>query len=113
MNTTNIGQTIRDRRESRGLKVYELAILVCVDPVYITQIELHNKLPSLRLFTNIYYALDFEKDFFIQYLNTKYPELFTTLARINNSTVDDVKEMPIWPLFCENYLKHTLKEEKQ
>ncbi len=42
----NLGTAIRKRREYVNLKVYELERKAGVNPVYITQIEKHDKLPS-------------------------------------------------------------------
>ena len=49
----DLGTIIRKRRLELGLKVFELAKLVEVDPVYISQIEKHNKLPAPALFEKI------------------------------------------------------------
>ena len=61
----NLGQNIRDKRLALGLKVYELAQKVEVNPVYITQIEKHGKLPSPSIIERIEHALQIE-------LKTKY-----------------------------------------
>lgn len=73
-----MGEEIRRRRERLKLKVYELARKVDVDPVYITQIELHNKLPSPSVFIKILLALELEgkdaRDLYDQYKEEKFPE---------------------------------------
>jgi transcriptional regulator with XRE-family HTH domain len=48
-----IGELLRSNRQKKGLKVYELAKLVKVNPVYITQIEKNYKLPSVERFIKI------------------------------------------------------------
>ena len=69
-----LGQKIRKRRQELNLKVYELATKVGVNPVYITQIEKHNKLPSLPVITNIQNVLGITglTEF---YLRKKFPDL--------------------------------------
>jgi len=42
-----MGETIRFYRKKNKLKCFELAEKISVNPVYITQIEKHNKLPSV------------------------------------------------------------------
>lgn len=69
----NVGELIREKRKQLEMKVYELAKKVGVDPVYITQIEKHNKLPSLEVFNRICKIIDL--DCKSQYLAQKYPEL--------------------------------------
>ena len=53
----NFGAAIRRLREDQGLKVYELAEKIQVHPVYITQIEKHNKPPSIFVMKKISDAL--------------------------------------------------------
>ncbi|MFC1674608.1 helix-turn-helix domain-containing protein [Candidatus Omnitrophota bacterium] len=55
-----IGQLLRSNRQRKGLKVYELAKLVKVNPVYITQIEKGYKLPSPETFLKIIKHLDID-----------------------------------------------------
>ncbi|MBF0570962.1 MAG: helix-turn-helix transcriptional regulator [Candidatus Omnitrophica bacterium] len=72
-----LGQKIRKRRKELGLKVYELANKVQVNPVYITQIEKHNKLPSLEVMERIIKALNLNEDIIIDdYLKEKDPEKY-------------------------------------
>lgn len=78
----NFGAAIRKKREKQGLKVYELANRVDVNPVYITQIEKHNKLPSDGLMIKICGALSpddsfdpkapFLDDLYQAYIEVKY-----------------------------------------
>ena len=73
----NVGMIIRKRRKELGWKVYELAKKVGVNPVYITQIEKHNKLPSTDVFVRIKNELNLKHpQIFHIYLTSKYPELF-------------------------------------
>lgn len=53
----NFGTVIRRLREDQGLKAYELAEKIQVHPVYITQIEKHNKPPSIFVMKKISEAL--------------------------------------------------------
>ena len=65
-------EMVRRRRKEKGLKVCELAQKVGVNPVYITQIEKHGKLPSwkvMKLLSNVLGELT--KPYVIE----KYPEL--------------------------------------
>lgn len=74
MGKDHIGVKIRQRRQELGLKVYELAEKVGVNPVYITQIERHGKLPSSEVFLKIEEALNFHSEIRDQYLFNKYLE---------------------------------------
>ena len=71
----NLGIAIRKRREERNLKVYELADAVGVDPVYITRIEKHGKLPSPLIMEKISKVLS-DEDLFKFYLKIKYPMVY-------------------------------------
>src|ERR1700733_10301716 len=70
----NIGNLIRERRKYLKLKVYELAQKVEISPVYITQIERYNKLPSLEVYKRIEKALLFPPYHRTQYFREKHPE---------------------------------------
>jgi transcriptional regulator with XRE-family HTH domain len=74
----NMGELIRERRTHLKLKVYELAQQAGISPVYITQIERYNKLPSFIVYKNIEKALDLPLDLRIQYYREKYPEISET-----------------------------------
>ena len=74
----NFGAAIRIRRESLGLKAYELANDVDVSPVYITQIEKHGKLPSPDIMGKICNALN-DEDLFKIYLKMKHPVMYKKL----------------------------------
>jgi transcriptional regulator with XRE-family HTH domain len=71
----NLGAAIRKRREELNFKVYELADAVGVDPVYITRIEKHGKLPSPIIMEKISKALS-DEDLFKTYLKLKYPMVY-------------------------------------
>ena len=73
----DLGIIIRKRRLALGLKVYELAKLVEVDPVYISQIEIHNKLPAPALFEKIRKTLKLDEQVKNLYLHKKLPDIFT------------------------------------
>ncbi len=68
----NLGTAIRKRREYVNLKVYELERKAGVNPVYITQIEKHGKLPSPVIMKRISSILH-DKRLFHKYLKMKYP----------------------------------------
>lgn len=71
----NLGAAIRKKREELNFKVYELADAVGVDPVYITRIEKHGKLPSPIIMEKISKALS-DEDLFKTYLKLKYPTVY-------------------------------------
>ena len=79
MKTT--GMIIRGERKKLGMKVYELAQKVGVDPVYITQIEKHNKLPSINVFLDIEKYLKLPTSVRMDYFSEKHPDLFKVLFR--------------------------------
>jgi len=74
--TESFGAAIRKRREMLGLKVYELAVKVGINPVYITQIERHGKLPSPSTMQKIIDELNLTHEAFKIYLKIKYPDLY-------------------------------------
>ena len=73
----DLGVLIRKRRIELNLKAYELARLVEVDPVYISQIEIHNKLPAPALFEKIRKVLKLDDQVKNLYLHKKIPDIFT------------------------------------
>ena len=73
----DLGALIRKRRIELNLKAYELAKLVEVDPVYISQIEIHNKLPAPALFERIRKVLKLDEQVKNLYLHKKIPDIFT------------------------------------
>ena len=71
----NLGMIIRKSREELTLKAYELAKEVGINPVYITQIEKHGKLPSPSVMKRISEVLCNER-LFDMYLKRKYPMFY-------------------------------------
>ena len=96
----SLGMVIRKRREKLGLKVYELAKLVEVDPVYISQIEIHDKLPAPALFEKIRKTLKLDEQVKNLYLHKKLPDIFTntdpdnlSFAALKNIYLQKVKQL--------------------
>lgn len=54
----NFGRLLRELRKRRGLKIYELAQKVDVQPEFITQVEKGRKLPSEKVLVKIAKVLD-------------------------------------------------------
>jgi len=80
----NLGTIIRKSRKELTLKVYELAKEVGINPVYITQIEKHGKLPSPSVMKRISEVLCNERLFDI-YLKRKYPVVY---GKTNKRKID-------------------------
>jgi transcriptional regulator with XRE-family HTH domain len=78
----NLGAAIRKKREKFGLKVYELADAAGVDPVYITRIEKHGKLPSPLIMEKISKALS-DEELFKVYLKMKYPMVYDRIKPLD------------------------------
>lgn len=76
------GAAIRKMREFRGWKVFELADQVGIAPVYITQIEKHNQLPSALVMEKISRVLH-DEDLFKIFLKYKYPEVYKKIKIID------------------------------
>lgn len=73
------GDVIRQKREAVGMKVFELADKVGVNPVYITQIEKHGKLPSSEVMRKIGHLLG-SKDYLENlYIAEKYEDTLEEL----------------------------------
>ena len=75
MKDVDLGKAIRKKRIERGLKVYELARQAGINPVYITQIEKHGKLPSIPVMEAISDVLG-DINLFNTYVKIKYPMIF-------------------------------------
>ncbi|OIO35619.1 MAG: hypothetical protein AUJ74_05195 [Candidatus Omnitrophica bacterium CG1_02_44_16] len=88
----NFGEAVREKREELGLKVYELANKVGVNPVYITQIEKHNKLPSIEVLDKIVDVLDPSNQIFDLYRKTKQ-RFAEELLNIKNKKLNDELEL--------------------
>jgi transcriptional regulator with XRE-family HTH domain len=78
----NLGTAIRKGREKLGFKVYELADAAGVDPVYITRIEKHGKLPSPIIMEKISKALS-DEELFKMYLKVKYPMVYERIQPLD------------------------------
>ena len=96
----DLGMVIRKRRIELKLKAYELARLVEVDPVYISQIEIHNKLPAPALFERIRKVLKLDEQVKNLYLHKKIPDIFTnadpdnlSFAALKNIYLQKVKQL--------------------
>ena len=96
----DLGIIVRKRRLALGLKVYELAKLVEVDPVYISQIEIHDKLPAPALFEKIRKTLKLDEQVKNLYLHKKLPDIFTntdpdnlSFAALKNIYLQKVKQL--------------------
>ena len=96
----DLGMVIRKRRIELKLKAYELARLVEVDPVYISQIEIHNKLPAPALFERIRKVLKLDEQVKNLYLHKKIPDIFTnadpdnlSFAALKNLYLQKVKQL--------------------
>lgn len=70
-----LGMLLREARKACGLKGYELAKKAGINPVYITQIEKHDKLPSPPVMKRIANVLD-NQALFNTYVSIKFPELY-------------------------------------
>jgi len=88
----SIGQKIRRRRVERGLKVYDLAKKVGVNPVYITQIEKHNKFPSPAIMKKITDLLA-EPGLFRMYLKLKYPLVYGQVKKEDTYLDSEFREI--------------------
>jgi len=89
------GALIRKQRQKLGMKVLELAQRVKVSPVYITQIERHNKLPSHDVLMKIVgivgdrCEIHSQHNIYNRYLKAKHPNIWKhliyLLGRSNNA----------------------------
>ena len=96
----SLGMVIRKRRLAQGLKVYELANMVEVDPVYISQIEIHDKLPAPALFEKIRKTLKLDEQVKNLYLHKRLPDIFTntdpdnlSIAALKNIYLQKAKQL--------------------
>ena len=72
--TKTLGEVIKEKRLAAGLKVLDLAREVGVNPVYISQIEKHDKLPSQDVVERIEKALK-TTELFDLFIKQKNPSL--------------------------------------
>ena len=91
--STTLGEILRVARQRKELKVYELAKLVKVNPVYITQIEKNYKLPSIETFLKIMELLDVDLPTFHEIEDRFILQKFPDFNKTRN-------------LFVEFYIKH-------
>lgn len=78
----------------RHLKVFELAHLVGVNPVYITQIEKHGKLPSSGVMEKISSALcDAGHNLLSMYLKIKYPIIYQERQELHPDLSPELEEI--------------------
>lgn len=74
----SLGEILRELRKEVGLKVYELAEKVKINPTYITQIENYKKLPDPEIFVRILKCLPVSPLACAKlrelYLKNKFPE---------------------------------------
>lgn len=97
----NLGEVIRRRRESLGLKVFQLADSIPVKPEYITQIEKYNKLPAPPIIIRIAHELKFQVLTTIYFLEKEY-SLLSELNAIHakalgfgSSWIEDDRLLPL------------------
>lgn len=105
MKDINIGKAVRKKRIERGLKVYELARRVSINPVYITQIEKHGKLPSASIMKKIADVLH-DQDLFNVYIKIKYPVLQEIIGKDLDFLEDELQEL-------ENEFKREILSPKE
>jgi len=88
------GTILREARILCGLKGYELAKKAGVNPVYITQIEKHDKLPSPLVMKKISDVLK-DGGLFEIYLKIKYPILHEIFKKDENDWNKEVNDFGI------------------
>lgn len=92
MKNIEFGKAIRKRRLERGLKVFQLAGQISVDPVYITQIEKHGKLPSPAVMEKISTVLN-DRNLLTSYLEIKYPLLYEERKKLYPELSPEMEEI--------------------
>lgn len=107
MKNTEFGKAIRKRRLERGLKVFQLANNVHVDPVYITQIEKHGKLPSPAVMERISSELC-DRNLLTTYLKIKFPLLYEEREKLYPDLNPEMEE-----IFKEIRRKNKSSEEQK
>ena len=107
MKDIEFGKAIRKRRLECGLKVFQLANRIHVDPVYITQIEKHGKLPSPAVMEKISSELR-DRNLFITYLKIKYPLLYEEREKLYPDLNPEMEE-----IFKEIKKKNITPEEQK
>ena len=92
MKNIEFGKAIRKRRLERGLKVFQLAEQTFVDPVYITQIEKHGKLPSPAVMERISNTLC-DRNLLTTYLKIKFPLLYQEREKLYPDLNPEMEEI--------------------
>ena len=87
-----LGMLLREARKERGLKGYELAKKAGINPVYITQIEKHGKLPSASVMKMIANVLQ-NQSLFNLYIKIKFPELHEVVGEDLDFLEDECQEL--------------------
>ena len=108
------GLTIRKLRELHGWKVYELAKKVGIDPVYLTQIEKHNRSPSDGVIERITIALD-DPFLFKVFVKNRYPKVYEAIKTIDffsDKEAEDLAEQDIDNILPEEILERLKRWEK-
>lgn len=107
MRNIEFGRAIRKRRLERSLKVFQLAEQISVDPVYITQIEKHGKLPSPAVMERISAVLC-DRNLLTSYLEIKYPLLYEERKKLYPELSPEMEE-----IFKEIRKKNKTPEEQR
>ncbi len=112
--STTLGEILRVARQRKELKVYELAKLVKVNPVYITQIEKDYKLPSPETFMRILEILNVNLIAFNEiedrFMKIKYPDYSKTYGLFNDYLV---KHFASEKKTQDKLIKEAMKEKKR
>lgn len=107
MKNIDLGKAIRKRRLERGLKVFQLANNVHINPVYITQIEKHGKLPSPAVMEKISSELC-DRELLTAYLKIKFPLLYEERKKLYPDLNPEMEE-----IFKELKKKNITPEEQK
>lgn len=107
MKNIEFGKAVRKRRLERGLKVFQLAEQTFVDPVYITQIEKHGKLPSPAVMERISDTLC-DRNLLTSYLEIKYPLLYEEREKLYPDLSPEMED-----IFKEIRRKNKTPEEQR
>lgn len=88
--TTQISESIRERRESKGISQEQLAHLAEVSRNYISEIERGKRNVTIESLQRITTALDCTlSDFFLKIEHSDAPVISKTLQRIKEAEQDD------------------------
>lgn len=92
MKNIELGKAIRKRRLERGLKVFQLANNIGVNPVYITLIEKHGKVPSPAVMEKISSELC-DRELLTTYLKIKFPLLYEEREKLYPDLNPEMEEI--------------------